>query len=179
MELKGSKTEKNLWEAFAGESMARNKYTYFASKAKKEGFNRIGEIFATTAHNEEQHAKIWFKILQGGEIQDTATNLQICVDGEHYEHADMYLRMEKEAKEEGFDKIAYLFKAVGSIEKGHEDRYQKVLDALKENKIFTRDTKIVWECGQCGHRHEGLNPPEMCPVCSHPKAYFFELRDEY
>ena len=179
MELKGSKTEKNLWEAFAGESMARNKYSYFAKKAKKEGYNRIGEIFEQTAHNEEQHAKIWFKLLQGGEILDTASNLQTCVDGENYEWVDMYKRMADEAREEGFSKIAFLFESVGKIEKGHEERYKNVLDALKENKIFARDAKVLWECGQCGHRHEGVNPPEMCPVCSHPKAYFFELRDEY
>ena len=179
MELKGSKTEKNLWEAFAGESMARNKYTYFSKKAKKEGYNLIGDVFEQTAHNEEEHAKVWFKLLQGGDIQDTATNLQICVDGENYEYTDMYVRMAEDAKEEGFTRIAYLFEAIGKIEKGHEERYKKVLDALKENRIFSRDTKVVWECAECGNRIEGLTPPEICPICSHPKAYFFELREVY
>lgn len=179
MNLKGSKTEKNLWEAFAGESMARQKYTYFASKARKEGYQNLGDVFEQTAANEEQHAKIWFKLLEGGDIQDTAANLQTCVEGENYEHTDMYVRMAKEAKEEGFAKIASLMTMVGKIEKGHEERYQALLEQLKNSTVFSRKVKVVWECGKCGHRHEGLTPPEVCPVCSHPKAYFFELREEY
>lgn len=177
MELKGSKTEKNLLEAFAGESMARNKYTYFASKAKKEGYNVISDIFTNTAHNEEQHAKIWFKLLQGGEVKDTAANLQICIDGENYEHTNMYVRMAKEAREEGFEKIAYLFEAVGNIEANHEARYKATLQELKDGTVFSRSQNVIWECAQCGNRTEGLTPPEVCPVCSHPKAYFFEFKE--
>ncbi len=179
MELKGSKTEKNLWEAFAGESMARNKYDYFASKARKEGYEQIGDIFEQTAHNEKEHAKMWFKVLHGGAIGTTEENLQICVDGEHYEWTDMYKRFAADAKAEGFDKVAFLFESVAKIENGHENRYKALLQMLKEGKVFTRETKVVWECGNCGHRVEGLKAPEMCPVCDHPKAHFFELREEW
>ena len=179
MELKGSKTEKNLNEAFAGESMARNKYTYYAGKARKEGMNHVADTFEQTANNEKEHAKLWFKFLHGGEVADTLTNLKDAMEGEDYEFSDMYARMAKEAKAEGFDKIAYLFEAVGKIEAGHRDRYQALLNALKAGKIFNRPTKVIWECGNCGHRHEGTDAPEVCPVCNHPKAYFFELREEY
>ena len=179
MELKGSKTEKNLEEAFAGESMARNKYTYFSSKAKKEGMNQIAAIFEQTANNEKEHAKIWFKLLEGGEIGDTAANLKAAAEGENYEHTEMYARMAKDAKEEGFTKIAALFEMVGKIEKGHEERYKALLASVKAGTVFKRDTKVVWECGNCGHRHESLEALETCPVCNHPKAYFFELREEY
>ena len=179
MELKRSKTEKNLWDAFAGESMARNKYTYYAAKAKKEGYNHLSDIFTVTANNEEQHAKIWFKLLHNNDIPTTAENLQDCVNGENYEWTDMYKRMATEAKEEGFNKIAFLFEAVGKIEKDHEERYQALLNILNEGTLFTRPEKVIWECGKCGHHHVGTNPPEVCPVCAHPKAYFFELHENY
>ena len=172
MELKGSKTEKNLMEAFAGESQARNKYTYYASKAKKEGYNII-------ADNEKEHAKIWFKLLHGGEVPSTIENLKDAAAGENYEWTDMYARMAKEAREEGFDKIAFLFESVGKIEKGHEERYQALLDSLCEGKIFERPTKVIWECANCGHRVESPKAPEKCPVCDHPQAYFFELQEEF
>ena len=161
MELKGSKTEKNLMEAFAGESQARNKYTYYASKAKKEGYNIIADKFEQTANNEKEHAKIWFKLLHGGEVPSTMDNLKDAAAGENYEWTDMYARMAKEAREEGFEKIAFLFEAVGKIEKGHEERYQALLDSLCEGKIFERPTKVIWECANCGHRAgkmSGLRP---------------------
>lgn len=160
MELKGSKTEKNLMEAFAGESMARNKYTYYASKAKKEGYNIIADKFEQTANNEKEHAKIWFKLLHEGAVPDTMTNLKDAAAGENYEWTDMYDRMAKEAHEEGFTKIAYLFEAVAKIEKGHEERYQALLDSLVEGKIFERPTKVIWECANCGHRVESPKAPE-------------------
>ncbi len=179
MELKGSKTEKNLKEAFAGESMARNKYTYYASKAKKEGYNIIADKFEQTANNEKEHAKIWFKLLNGGEISDTISNLKDAAAGENYEWTDMYQRMAKEAHEEGFTKIAYLFEAVAQIEKGHEERYQALLNALVDGKVFERPTKVIWECANCGHRVESPKAPEKCPVCDHPQAYFFELQEKF
>ena len=160
MELKGSKTEKNLMEAFAGESMARNKYTYYASKAKKEGYNIIADKFEQTANNEKEHAKIWFKLLHEGAVPDTMTNLKDAAAGENYEWTNMYDRMAKEAHEEGFTKIAYLFEAVAKIEKGHEERYQALLDSLVEGKIFERPTKVIWECANCGHRVESPKAPE-------------------
>jgi len=179
MELKGSKTEKNLMEAFAGESQARNKYTYYASKAKKEGYNIIADKFEQTADNEKEHAKLWFKLLHGGEVPSTVENLKDAAAGEHYEWTDMYDRMAKEADEEGFTKIAFLFRSVAVIEKGHEARYNALLKSLVEGKIFARPTKVIWECGNCGYHTENLTAPELCPVCDHPKAYFFELQEEF
>jgi len=177
MELKGSKTEKNLMEAFAGESQARNKYTYFASKAKKEGYEQIAALFLETADNEKEHAKMWFKLLQGGEIKSTAENLKAAAEGENYEWTDMYDRMAQEAKEEGFDHIAYLFSAVGKIEKEHEARYLKLLENVKDGKVFEAGEVKIWKCRNCGHIVVGKSAPEICPVCSHPKAYF-EIKAE-
>ena len=177
MNLKGTKTEKNLMEAFAGESQARNKYTYFASKAKKEGYEQIADIFEETAQNEKEHAKMWFKLLQGGEIKSTIENLQSAAEGENYEWTDMYERMAKEAKEEGFDRIAYLFEAVGKIEKEHEERYKKLIENVEGGLVFSRDGDRIWKCRNCGHIVIGKSAPEICPVCSHPKA-FFEIKAE-
>ena len=177
MELKGSKTEKNLMEAFAGESQARNKYTYFASKAKKEGYEQIAAIFLETADNEKEHAKIWFKLLNGGEIKSTEENLKAAAEGENYEWTDMYDRMAKEAREEGFDHIADLFESVGKIEKEHEERYKKLLENVEEGKVFEAGKVKIWKCRNCGHIVVGTNAPEICPVCSHPKAYF-EIKAE-
>ena len=171
-ELKGSKTEKNLMEAFAGESQARNKYTYFASKAKKEGYEQIAAIFEETANNEKEHAKIWFKLLHDGDVPTTAENLKAAADGENYEWTDMYDRMAREAKEEGFDNIAYLFEAVGKIEKEHEARYKKLLENIEGDLVFSRDGDRIWKCRNCGHIVIGKKAPEVCPVCSHPKSYF-------
>ena len=177
MELKGSKTEKNLMEAFAGESQARNKYTYFASKAKKEGFEQIAAIFQETADNEKEHAKMWYKLLNGGEISDTMTNLQAAADGENYEWTDMYAEFAKTAREEGFDNIAFLFEEVGKIEKEHEQRYLKLLDNVKNGNVFEAGEVKVWKCRNCGHIVVGTKAPEVCPVCAHPKAYF-EIKAE-
>ncbi len=179
MELKGSKTEKNLMEAFAGESQARNKYTYYASKAKKEGYNIIAAKFEETANNEKEHAKIWFKLLHDGAVPSTIDNLKDAASGENFEWTNMYERMAKEADEEGFTKIANLFKLVGKIEKGHEERYNALLKSLCEGSIFSRPTKVIWECANCGHRVESPMAPEKCPVCDHPQAYFFELQEEF
>ena len=176
-ELKGTKTEQNLREAFAGESQARNKYTYFASKAKAEGYEQIAAIFLETAENEKEHAKMWFKILEGGELQSTANNLVSAAEGENYEWTDMYDRMAKEAKEEGFDKIAYLFEEVAKIEKEHEERYKKLLENVEDGLVFSRDGDKIWKCRNCGHIHIGKQAPEVCPVCAHPKA-FFEIKAE-
>ena len=176
MELKGSKTEKNLMEAFAGESQARNKYTYFASKAKKEGYEQIAAIFQETADNEKEHAKLWFKLLHGG-IGSTAENLKAAAEGENYEWTDMYDRMAKEAREEGFDRIAYLFEEVGKIEKEHEERYRKLLANVEEGKVFEAGEVKIWKCRNCGHIVVGTKAPEVCPVCVHPKAYF-EIKAE-
>ena len=172
MELKGTKTEKNLWEAFAGESQARNKYTYFASMAKKEGYEQLAAIFEETAGNEKEHAKIWFKLLCGGAIPDTLTCLDMAAGGEHDEWTEMYPRMAKEAKEEGFDRIAALFEGVAKIEKEHEDRYRALLSNVEEGKVFKRGDVVIWQCSNCGHIVVGTQAPEICPVCSHPKAYF-------
>ncbi len=172
MELKGSKTEQNLMTAFAGESQARNKYTYYASKAKSEGFNQISAIFEETANNEKEHAKIWFKLLHGGSVATTEVNLLDAAEGENYEWTDMYATFAKEAKEEGFDHIAYLFEAVGKIEKEHENRYRKLLANVKENKVFEKDEDVLWECGNCGHLHVGKKALEICPVCDHKQAHF-------
>ncbi|TQQ84855.1 rubrerythrin family protein [Peptacetobacter hominis] len=176
MELKGSKTEKNLWSAFAGESQARNKYDYFASKAKKEGYNGIAAIFSETAGNEKEHAKIWFKLLEG--IGTTEENLKAAAEGENYEWTDMYATFAKEAKEEGFDHIAFLFEEVGKIEKEHEERYLTLLKNCEENKVFEKDSEVTaWHCTNCGHIHFGKKAPEVCPVCNHPMAYF-KVKDE-
>lgn len=176
-ELKGTKTEKNLQEAFAGESQARNKYTYYASKAKKDGYVQIAKIFEETAANEKEHAKIWFKLLHGGEIPGTMENLEDAATGENYEWTDMYDRMAKEAKEEGFDHIAFLFESVGQIEKEHEARYKKLLANIEGGLVFSRDGDMMWQCSNCGHIVIGPKAPEVCPVCSHPKAYF-EIKAE-
>lgn len=176
--LKGSKTEANLMTAFAGESQARNKYTYYASKAKKEGFEQIAKLFQETADNEKEHAKIWFKLLHDG-IAGTAENLADAAAGENYEWTDMYATFAKEAKEEGFDKIAFLFEAVGRIEKEHEERYRALLKNVEENKVFAKEGEVVWICSNCGHIHVGKNAPEVCPVCDHPKAYFQLVAKNY
>ena len=177
MELKGSKTEKNLMEAFAGESQARNKYTYFASKAKKEGYEQIAAIFQETADNEKEHAKLWFKLLNGGEIGTTEENLKAAAEGENYEWTDMYERMAKEAREEGFDHIAFLFDGVAKIEKEHEERYKKLLENVKVGKVFEAGEIKIWKCRNCGHIVVGTKAPEICPICAHPKAYF-EIKAE-
>ncbi len=169
--LKGSKTEANLMSAFAGESQARNKYTYYASKAKSEGFEQIAELFLETAGNEKEHAKIWFKLLHDG-MPGTIENLKDAASGENYEWTDMYETFAKQAKEEGFDKIAYLFQAVGKIEKEHEERYRALLKQVEEGTVFVKDGEVYWQCRNCGHIYKGVKAPELCPVCEHPKAYF-------
>ena len=171
MELKGSKTEQNLMTAFAGESQARNKYTYFASKAKKEGYEQIAAIFQETADNEKEHAKIWFKLLNGGEIGTTAENLNAAADGENYEWTDMYAEFAKIAKEEGFDHIAYLFEEVGKIEKEHEERYLKLISRVEDNMVFESEEETIWICRNCGHVYRSKEALEVCPVCKHGKAY--------
>jgi rubrerythrin len=173
--LKGSKTEKNLMEAFAGESQARNKYTYFAAKAKKEGYEQIAAIFEETAGNEKEHAKLWFKLLCGGEIPTTAENLKAAAEGENGEWTDMYKRMAEEAREEGFNDIAYLFESVGKIEKEHEERYLKLAANITDGAVFAKKEKSVWICRNCGHIVDNASAPAKCPVCAHPQAYF-ELR---
>ena len=172
MELKGTKTEKNLMEAFAGESQARNKYTYFASKAKKDGYEQIAAIFEETAGNEKEHAKLWFKYLMGGEILSTSDNLKLAYEGENYEWTDMYDRMAKDAEEEGFTEIAAKFRMVGAIEKTHEERYRKLLNNVDEKLVFSKDEDAIWVCRNCGHVVIGVKAPEVCPVCNHPQSYF-------
>ena len=172
MELKGSKTEKCLQAAFAGESQARNKYTYYASKAKKEGYEQIAAIFLETAENEKEHAKLWFKYLEGGEIKDTASNLQDAANGENYEWTEMYADFAKIAEEEGFKEIALKFRAVAAIEKHHEERYKKLLANVKEGVVFVGDDLAVWKCRNCGHIVVGKYAPQVCPVCNHPQSYF-------
>lgn len=179
MELKGSRTEANLMAAFAGESQARNKYTYYASKAKKDGYVQISKIFEETAKNEEEHAKIWFKLLHGGAVGPTEENLQDAAAGENYEWTEMYAGFAKEAKEEGFDHIAFLFESVAKIEKEHEERYLKLLGNLKDGLVFSRDGEKIWVCSNCGHIHMGKAAPEMCPVCAHPQAYFHIKAENY
>ena len=169
--LKGTKTEANLQAAFAGESQARNKYTYYAAAAKKEGLNQIAALFEETANNEKEHAKIWFKLLHDG-MPKTAENLLDAAEGENYEWTDMYASFAKTAKEEGFEKIAYLFEAVGEIEKEHEERYRKLLSNIQDGLVFSREGDMVWICSNCGHLVVGKKAPELCPVCKHPKAYF-------
>lgn len=173
--LKGTKTEKNLMEAFAGESQARNKYTFFASKAKKEGYEQIAAIFEETAGNEKEHAKIWFKLLHDGDIPSTVDNLKAASAGENDEWTEMYKRMAEEAREEGFNDIAYLFESVGKIEKEHEERYNKLLKNVEDNSVFAKTEKSVWICRNCGHIVDNVKAPLKCPVCAHPQAYF-ELR---
>ena len=177
MELKGSKTEKNLMAAFAGESQARNKYTYYASKAKKDGYEQIAELFLETAENEKEHAKIWFKELHGGAIPDTLENLADAANGENYEWTDMYKEFAETAKEEGFDRIARLFEMVGEIERHHEERYRKLIENIEGGLVFSRDDDRIWQCRNCGHIVIGKKAPEVCPVCAHPKS-FFEIKKE-
>ena len=179
MELKGSKTEQNLMTAFAGESQARNKYTYYASKAKKEGYNQIAALFEETANNEKEHAKIWFKLLHDGQIADTLTNLADAAAGENYEWTDMYAGFAKTAEEEGFTKIAALFKMVGDIEREHEARYLALSESIKNGTVFARETEQVWVCSNCGHIHIGKHAPEKCPVCDHPQGYFILQAKNY
>ena len=170
--LAGTKTEKNLQEAFAGESMARNKYTYFASKAKKDGFVQIAAIFEETAANEKEHAKMWYKYLNGGSVSDTAANLLDAATGENHEWTDMYARMAREAREEGFLEIAKKFEMVAAIEKHHEERYRKLLKNVNDRKVFSKDGDVIWQCANCGHIVVGRQAPEICPVCDHPQSYF-------
>ena len=177
--LKGTKTEANLMTAFAGESQARNKYTNYASVAKKEGYVQIANLFEETANNEKEHAKIWFKLLHDGGIPDTATNLLDAAEGENYEWTDMYAKFAEEAKAVGFTKIAYLFEAVGKIEKEHEERYRKLLANVEGNAVFIKGEKVLWQCANCGHIHVGEKAPEVCPVCDHPKAHFQILAKNY
>ena len=177
MELKGSKTEMNLLAAFAGESQAHTKYQYYASKAKKDGYVQIADLFEETARNEKEHAKIWFKLLHDGAVPETTKNLADAASGENYEWTDMYAGFAKTAKEEGFDRIAYLFEAVGKIEKEHEERYRKLLANIEDGIVFSRDGDCVWQCSNCGHIMVGKQAPGLCPVCDHPQSYF-QLRAE-
>ncbi len=177
MEFKGSRTEANLMAAFAGESQARNKYTYYASKAKKDGYEQIAALFTETAENEKEHAKIWFKLLHDGAVPDTMENLADAAAGERYEWTDMYATFAREAKEEGFDHIAFLFEQVAKIEKEHEERYRRLLANIEEGIVFSRDGDTIWKCRNCGHIVIGKQAPEVCPVCVHPKSYF-EIKAE-
>ena len=178
-ELKGSKTEKNLMEAFAGESQARNKYTYFASKAKKEGYEQIAAIFQETADNEKEHAKLWFKLLHDGGVPTTAENLKAAAEGENYEWTDMYAGFAEVAKEEGFDHIAFLFSEVAKIEKEHEERYKKLLNNIEDELVFSNDGDTIWVCRNCGHVVVGSKAPKVCPVCEHPQSYFERKANNY
>ena len=179
MELKGSKTEKNLMEAFAGESQARNKYTYYASKAKKEGYEQIADLFLETADNEKEHAKLWFKLLHDNDVPSTIENLKDAASGENFEWTNMYERMAKEAREEGFERIAFLFEEVAKIEKEHEARYLKLLENVENGLVFSKDGEKIWKCRNCGHIVIGKSAPEICPVCAHPKAYFEVNAENY
>lgn len=179
MDLKGSRTEANLMAAFAGESQARNKYTYYASKAKKDGYVQIAKIFEETAANEKEHAKIWFKLLHDGNIPETKENLLDAASGENFEWTDMYKQFEEEAKAEGFERIAYLFHAVGEIEKTHEERFRKLLSNIDNSCVFSKDGDTIWECANCGHIHIGKKAPDICPVCSHPQSYFMVKAENY
>ena len=179
MELKGSKTEQNLMTAFAGESGARNKYTYFASKARKDGYEQIAAIFEETANNEKEHAKIWFKLLNGGEISDTIQNLEAAAEGENYEWTDMYKEFAEVAREEGFTKIANLFEGVAKIEKEHEERYRKLLKNINDEVVFSSDNDTIWICRNCGHVVIGKKAPEVCPICNHKKSFFERKADNY
>ncbi|MCI8327821.1 MAG: rubrerythrin family protein [Lachnospiraceae bacterium] len=179
MNLKGTKTEANLQTAFAGESQARNKYTYFASKAKKDGYVQIANIFEETAANEKEHAKMWYKLLNGGSVGSTIENLEAAAEGENFEWTDMYATFAKEAKEEGFDEIAALFEGVAAIEKEHEERYRKLLANVKGDMVFSKDGDVVWQCANCGHICVGKKAPEVCPVCDHPQAHFQVKAENY
>ena len=176
-ELKGTKTEKNLMEAFAGESQARNTYSYFASKAKKEGYVQIAALFEETANNEKEHAKLWFKYLEGGAVKDTVSNLKAAADGENYEWTDMYDRMAQEAEEEGFTEIAAKMRGVAAIERHHEERYRKLLANIEQGIVFSREGDTIWQCRNCGHIVVGKQAPEECPVCNHARSYF-EIKAE-
>ena len=178
-DLKGTKTEKNLMEAFAGESQARNKYSYFASRAKKDGYEQIAALFEETAQNEKEHAKMWFKYLEGGAVKDTMSNLKAAAEGENYEWTDMYERMAREAEEEGFTEIAEKMRGVAAIEKHHEERYRALLKNVELQEVFEKSEVKVWECRNCGHLHYGKEAPEMCPVCNHPQAYFMVQAKNY
>lgn len=178
-ELKGTKTEANLQAAFAGESQARNKYTYFASKAKKDGYVQMAAIFEETANNEKEHAKLWYKLLNGGSISDTVENLKEAAGGENYEWTEMYPTFAKEAREEGFEEIAWLFESVAAIEKEHEERYKKLLANIEGNLVFSKEGDVVWQCANCGHICVGKKAPEVCPVCSHPQSYFQVKAENY
>ena len=178
-DLKGTKTEKNLQEAFAGESMARNKYSYWASKAKKDGFVQIAAIFEETANNEKEHAKMWFKLLEGGAIKSTPENLEAAAAGENYEWTDMYARMAQEARKEGFNEIAAKFELVAKVEAEHEARYRKLLDNVKKERVFSKDNDVIWQCSNCGHIVIGKKAPQVCPVCDHPQAYFQVKAENY
>ena len=179
MNLKGTKTEQNLMEAFAGESQARNKYSFYASKAKKDGYVQIANIFEQTANNEKEHAKLWFKYLHGGAVPSTAENLKDAAAGENYEWTDMYAGFAKTAREEGFDHIADLFEGVAKIEKEHEERYLKLVKNLEDGLVFSRDGDVIWQCANCGHIVIGKKAPEVCPVCAHPQAYFQIKAENY
>mgnify|MGYP004496211847 FL=1 len=179
MELKGSKTEQNLMAAFAGESQARNKYTYFASKAKKEGYEQIAAIFEETANNEKEHAKMWFKLLEGGDIKSTVDNLKAAAEGENYEWTDMYAKFAEEARNEGFDHIAFLFEGVAKIEKEHEERYKKLLKNIEDKLVFSSEGDTIWICRNCGHVVIGKEAPKVCPICSHPQSYFERKANNY
>ena len=173
----GTKTEKNLEAAFAGESSARNKYTFFASKAKKDGYEQIAAIFTETADNEKEHAKMWYKELHGGEVESTEVNLEAAADGENYEWTDMYKGFAETAREEGFDELADKFEAVAAIEKSHEERYRRLLSNVKDRQVFSKEGDAIWVCRNCGHIVVGKEAPEICPVCAHPQAYF-EIKAE-
>jgi len=177
--LKGTKTEANLMAAFSGESMARSKYTYYASQAKKDGYEQIAKIFSETADNEKEHAKLWFKLLHDGKVPDTLANLKDAAQGEHFEWTDMYANFAKVAKEEGFDKIASLFEQVGAIEKEHEERYKALAKNIEEGKAFLKDSPVEWECANCGYRHTGEKAPKACPVCVHPQSFFMITPQNY
>lgn len=179
MNLKGTKTEANLQAAFAGESQARNKYTYFASRAKKDGYVQIAAIFEETANNEKEHAKLWYKLLNGGSIGSTVENLKEAAGGENYEWTDMYDNFAKEAREEGFEEIAKLFEGVAAIEKEHEERYRKLLENVEKELVFSKDGDVIWQCTNCGHICVGRKAPEVCPVCAHPQAYFQVKPENY
>lgn len=178
MNLKGTKSEANLMAAFAGESQARNKYTYYASKAKKEGYEQIAALFLESAENEKEHAKIWFKLLHDG-IADTASNLKDAATGEHYEWTDMYAKFAKDAREEGFNELAFLFEKVGEIEKHHEERFLKLLSNIQNGSVFLKDSDTIWKCANCGHINVGKDAPKVCPVCNHPQAYFLIEEKNY
>ena len=179
MDIKGTRTEANLMAAFAGETQARVKYEYYASKARTDGYEQIADLFAITSANEKEHAKIWFKILHGGAVPETKFNLADCAAGEHYEWTDMYVKFAQEAREEGFEPIARLFDGVAAVEKAHEERYRKLLANVEGGLVFSREGDMIWECSNCGHLHIGKSAPEICPVCAHPQAYFMLRKENY